>query len=156
MVRFSFKYHCKFFIVIILLILTNCKFQEPNKNHGIVFLENRSKQLVIKTSNKNDIIKLIGQPHTKSINDDEEWIYFERVLSKGEYHNLGKTVLKANNILVLKFDKYGILTEKTFLNKNDIKKLEFSNNETENNLSQKSFVSTFLQSIKQKMYRRKK
>ena len=114
MVRFSFKYHYKFFIVIILLILTNCKFQEPNKNHGIVFLENRSKQLVIKTSNKNDIIKLIGQPHTKSINDDEEWIYFERVLSKGEYHKLGKTVLKANNILVLKFDKYGILTEKTF------------------------------------------
>ena len=38
-----------------------------------------------------------------------DWIYIERVLTKGEFHKLGQNVLKENNVLVLTFDKYGIL-----------------------------------------------
>ena len=34
--------------------------------------------------------------------------------------------LKENNVLVLKFDKYGILKKKNFYDKNDIKKIKFS------------------------------
>ena len=37
-------------------------------------------------------------------------------------------------------------------NKNDKKKLEFSKRETENELTQKSFVEKFLSSVKSKMY----
>ena len=37
---------------------------------------------------------------------------YRRVLSKGEYHKLGQNVLKTNNVLVLNFDKYGILKNK--------------------------------------------
>ena len=40
-------------------------------------------------------------------------------------------------------------------NKEDIKKLRFSKDITENNMSKKSFIQTFLQSIKQKMYSNK-
>ena len=54
---FDIKHH-KFIIIILFFIISNgCTFQEASKNHGIVFLENRSKKLTINKSNKNDVIK---------------------------------------------------------------------------------------------------
>ena len=94
----------------------------------------------------------MGQPHSKSINDENEWIYIERVLSKGEFHRLGQNILKENNVLVLGFNKYGVLIEKKFLDKNDIENITFSKKNTENQLSKKSFIQSFLQSVKTKMY----
>ena len=94
----------------------------------------------------------MGHPHSKSIDDNNEWIYIERILSKGEYHKLGRNVLKENNVLKLNFDKYGILVERNLLNKNDKKNLVFSSKKTESVMSQKSFVHQFLNSVKQKMY----
>ena len=153
---FRIKNHLLIYFIILFLILPACQFQQPYKNHGIVFLENRAKKLVENKSNKNDVIKIIGQPHTKSLNNDEEWFYFERIFTKGEYHKLGRNLLKSNNILIVEFDKFGVLKNKVFLNKNDLKKVEFSEEITENNLTQKSFVQKLLTSIKQKMYGRTK
>ena len=144
--------HFKIFLLFALIILNNCQLQDPSLNHGIVFLENRSEKLILNSSNKNDVLKIVGHPHSKSINNENEWFYVERVLTKGQYHKLGQHVLKSNNILVLNFDKFGILKDKRFLNKNDIKKISFSKNQTENELTQKSFVERFLSSVKSKMY----
>ena len=149
---FCFKNHFNKLFIVLFIILTACQLQEPIKNHGIVFLENRSNKLIINKSNKNDVIKVIGQPHSKSINDYDIWIYVERTLSKGKYHKLGKHVLKKNNTLVLEFDKFGILKSKKIYDINNTNKIAFSKNETKNELSKRSFVETFLQSIKQKMY----
>ncbi len=151
---FKINYH-KIMLLVAFLILNNCQLQDPYKNHGIIFLENRSNKLVLEKSNKNDVIKVIGQPHSKSINNENEWIYIERVLTKGSYHKLGQNILKESNVLVLNFNKYGILSEKRFFNKDDINKISFSNDTTENELSQKSFVEKFLNSLKSKMYNRK-
>ena len=147
---FKFKNHINIFLVFIILI--GFQLQEPTKNHGILFLENQSKQLTINKDNQNDIIKLIGNPHTKSISDEDSWIYIERVLTKGSFHKLGRTVLKTNNVLILTFNKYGILQEKNFLNKEDLNKLRFTKKVTDSNLSKKSFVQSFLSSVKAKMY----
>ena len=147
----NFKYH-SILLIFVFFILIGCQLQEPTKNHGIVFLENRSNKLVINQSNQNDVLKIFGQPHTKSIDSKNMWIYIERVLTKGRYHKLGKNVLKSNNVLVLKFDKYGILKEKVILDKFDKNSLVFSENTTQNQLSQKSFVEKFLSSIREKMY----
>ena len=144
-----------FLILSFFIFFTNCQLQEPYQNHGILFLENRSAKLEIDISNKNDVIKNIGQPHSRSINDDNEWIFIERTLTKGEFHKLGRNIIKESNILVLKFDKYGILKEKTFLTKEDIKKLNFSESKTSNELSQKSFVQKFLTSLRDKMYKKR-
>ncbi len=133
-------------------ILISCKLQDPLNNHGINFLKNRSEKLIVNKSNKNDVIKIIGQPHSKSINNKNEWFFIERTLTKGEYHKLGKNVLKANNILVLNFNKYGILEKKTFLEKEDKNELKFSKKVTSNEITKKSFVERFLSSIKTKMY----
>ena len=89
----------KFITLLFFFSLIGCQLQEPTKNHGIVFLENRSNKLKIDVSNKNDVLNIFGQPHTKSINNDDDWIYIERVITKGDFHKLGQNVLMSNNVL---------------------------------------------------------
>ena len=137
---------------LILILLMSCQLQDPKQVHGIAFLENRAKKLTINTSNKNDVIKIIGHPQIKDDNNIDHWIYLERTLSKGKYHELGRHKLKNNNVLVLSFNKYGILDNKEFFTKEELNKIQFSKEETENDITKKSFVQSFLQSIKQKMY----
>ena len=141
------------FLVIIFFILNGCQLQDPNKNHGILFLENRADKLVLKKTNKNDVIKILGNPHSKSIDNNNRWLYLERVLTKGEFHKLGQNILLDNNVLVLDFDKFGILSNKKLLTKEDKEDIKFSELKTENRLTEKSFVESFLSSIKSKMYR---
>ena len=112
---FCVKYHYYKILIILLFILSNCQLQESAKNHGILFLENRANKLEINKSNKNDVINIIGEPHSKSFTNEDMWIYVERTLTKGKYHKLGRHSLKTNNILVLDFDRYGILKEKKII-----------------------------------------
>ena len=149
---FFTKYHLKKIHLFLFIILISCKLQEQSNNHGIIFLENRANKLIVNNSNKNDVLKIIGEPHIKSIENDNKWIYVERVLTKGEYHKLGQNILKSNNLLILTFDKFGILIDKQLLDKNDIKDIEFSESKTENKITQRSFVEKLLQSLKGKMY----
>ena len=144
------------YIIFFSLFLNNCQFKATNKSHGINFLANRDKTLIIGSSNKNDIVKLIGNPHTVSIKGDDTWIYFERTITRGKLVRLGQNVLKESNVLELKFNKYGILDSKNFYTKEDMKKVKYSSNETENDITQQSFVGKFLSSIKQKMYGKRK
>ena len=141
------------FLFIIFIILNGCQLQDPNKNHGILFLENRADKLVLKKTNKNDVIKILGNPHSKSIDNNDRWLYLERVLTKGEFHKLGQNILLDNNVLVLDFDKFGILSNKKLLTKEDKEDIKFSELKTENRLTKKSFVESFLSSIRSKMYR---
>tara|TARA_B100001741_G_C16465263_1_gene557206 strand:- start:421 stop:906 length:486 start_codon:yes stop_codon:yes gene_type:complete len=139
-------------IIIFLFFLVNCQLQEPKKLHGINYLENRENLLIINKSNKNDVVNILGSPHSISINDDNKWFYFERMITRGKLHKLGRNVLKKNNILEIEFDKYGILLSKKLYTKDDMKKVKISKKQTENTVSQKSFIDSFLSSIKQKMY----
>ena len=84
--------------------------------------------------------------------DEDEWIFFERVLTKGDFLKLGKNVLEKNNVLVLKFNKYGILEKKNLVGKDSKNKVVFSDDITKNEMSQKSFVEKFLTSLRTKMY----
>jgi outer membrane protein assembly factor BamE (lipoprotein component of BamABCDE complex) len=146
------KHYKKLYIIFFLFILNNCQLKEANKAHGINFLENREKTLVIGKTNKNDITKLIGNPHSTSLSDTETWIYFERTIAKGSLIKLGQNILKENNILELKFNKYGILTNKKIYHKEDMNKIKYTKKITDTEISKKSFASKFLSSVKQKMY----
>jgi len=150
------KHYKKIYTIVLLFILSNCQLQDPKKTHGINFLDNKIKVLEVNKTNKNDIYNLMGQPHTVSIEDVDTWYYFQRTITKGKMHKLGQNVLKENNILALEFNKFGVLTSKILYDKNDMKKIAFSKRETENEISQDSFVSKFLSSIKQKMYGKNK
>ena len=138
---FFFKHKEYLIITLIILFLTACQIQEQANNHGILFLENRSKKLEINKTNTNDVIKIMGSPQITSITGKKTWFYIERTLTKGRFHKLGQNVLKKNNVLVLEFNKFGILENKIFLDKDDKKKLAFSKNITKNEITQKSFIT---------------
>ena len=146
------KHYKKLYIIFFLFLLNNCQLKDPNKPHGINFLENREKTLVVGETNQNDVVKLIGNAHSKSIISENTWIYFERTITRGKLIKLGQNVLKKNNVLELKFNKHGILASKKIYNKENMNVVKYSKKKTENEISQKSFVGKFLSSIKQKMY----
>ena len=150
------RHYKALYIIIFSFFLNNCQLKEPDKHHGINFLENREKVLMLGKTNKNDVIKLIGNPHSTSISEDSTWLYFERTITRGKLIRLGQNVLKKNNILELKFDKYGILNSKKIYNKSNMETVKYSDKETKNNISQGSFVGKFLSGIKQKMYQKKR
>ena len=133
-----------------------CDRQQVIKTHGISYLEKREKLIVVKKSNKNDTIKVLGQPASKGMTNDNLWIYIERTKTRGKFITLGKSELKKNNVLVLEFDKYGILNNKKFYDKNDLKKVEFAEAVTENDIRRENFVYSFLSSIRQKMESKRK
>ena len=98
----------------------------------------------------------MGNPHTTSIDNEDLWFYFDRKLSGGTIVTLGDRDLLENNVLVLNFDKYGLVTQKEFFNKEDMKKIKYSEMKTDNPVTKQSFVSSFLQSVRQKMYGNRK
>ena len=150
------KHFTVVYITFFLIFLNNCQLKEPSKPHGINFLENREKTLIVDKTNQNDVIKLIGHPHSTSIKNELTWIYFERIITRGKLIRFGQNVLKENNVLELKFDKYGILKSKKIYNKDNMNKISYSSKKTDNEVNQSSVVSKFLSSLKQKMYGRKK
>ena len=151
----EFRFHKQFLYLFLLIFFFGCQFKDASNNHGILFLENRSNKLIVNKTNIHDVINIIGQPHSKSIDNKNDWIYIERVFTKGEYHKLGQNVLKTNNVLLLSFDKYGILKEKNLFDKNDINKIAFSDQSTKNNMTKESFISEMFTSLRSKMYRKK-
>jgi len=114
-------------------------------------LEKKQAKLKINYTNKNDIIKLIGPPSTKSSFDNDIFIYLERKTSSSRLTRLGKKRLIKNDVLVLEIDNTGILLSKKFYNKNDMNNIDFDNNQTGINYSKKSFIYNFLSSVRQKI-----
>ena len=145
-----------FYLFITLIFIVACQRNEVIKTHGIAYLEKREKLIFINKSNKNDTVKIFGQPSTKGMPDDNLWIYIERTKTRGKLLKLGRNYLKKNNVLVLEFDKYGILKKKEFYNKDSMKKLSFAKNVTENEVRRENFIYSFLSSIRQKMQTKRK
>ena len=153
---FKIKHFQNLICLALIVILSNCQLKDPIKGHGINFLENRSKKIILNKTNKNDVINTLGVPHTKSIDDENLWFYFDRKIASGKLVKFGDMDLLENNVLILNFDKYGIVTKKEFFSKEDMKKIKYSEMKTNNPVTQDSFVTSFLQSVRQKMYGKRK
>ena len=145
--------YCKHLILFVFLsfFLLGCQKNRIVKSHGIFYLENRAILLKESKSNRNDVVKILGKPHSKSFVEANTWIYIERTRTRGRILKLGRNVLLNNNVLVLKFDKYGILKEKLFYNKEQMNEYKFAKAETKNEVKKGSFVKSFLSSLRNKM-----
>ena len=131
--------------------MSNCTTKKVRDNHGAIALNKKQNLLIIGETNKNDIIKKLGTPLTKSKFDNDVWIYIERKQTQSELKNLGFKKLYENNVLVLEIDNLGILKKKDFYNINDMKKIEIETLTTTTLFQKKSFVYDFLSSMKQKI-----
>ena len=141
----------KKFLILLLLLQTNCSFNKVVQHHGVHNLEKKQVNLKINYTNKNGIIKLIGPPSTKSTFDNDVYIYIERKTSSSKLTRLGKKELITNNVLVLEVDNKGILLSKKFYNKDDMNDINFDENITGINYQKKSFIYNFLSSVRQKI-----
>ena len=140
-----------FFSLLLLLLITNCNLNKVIQHHGVHNLEKKQSKLKINKSNRNDIIKIIGPPSTKSTFDNDVFIYIERKTSSSKLSKLGKRVLILNNVLILDIDKRGILVSKKFYDKNDMMKIKFEENTTSSNLTRKSFINSFFYTLRQRI-----
>ena len=129
----------------------SCGLNKVVQHHGIHNLEKKQLKLRINKSNKNDIFQLIGPPSSTSAFDTEVFIYIERKTSSSKLTKLGKKKLLKNNVLVLELDKRGMLVEKKFYDKEDMKDIEFDKNVTGVNYQKQSFIYKFLYSVRQKI-----
>ncbi len=138
-------------LILSFLFLASCSLNKVVQHHGVHNLEKKQTKLKINYSNKNDIIRLIGPPSTKSTFDNDVYIYIERKTSSSKLSKLGKKKLLKNDVLILEIDKTGILLSKKYYNKNDMKEIKFDENETSVNYSKQSFILSFIGSIRQKI-----
>jgi len=139
------------YLFIIFLFISNCSLNKVINYQGVHFLEKKQKKLTINSSNSNDITQLLGPASTKSTFDNDMWIYIERVSSSSKISKLGKKTLLKNNVLILTLDNKGILSEKIFLNKENMNSLKFTKDFTSMSLTKKTFIYDFLRTLRQKM-----
>ena len=134
-----------------LFFILSCTTNKVVKHHGVHFLDKKQQKLEINSTNKNDVINLLGEPSTKSSFDNDVWIYIERKISTGSIFKLGKEKLIKNNVLVLEIDDMGLLADIKFYDKNTMNDIEFVSRSTDSAYKKRSFVYDFLSSMRQKI-----
>ena len=133
------------------MFISNCSFNKAENTHGVNLLEKKQEKLILKTTNKNGIIAILGPPSTKSSFDNDIWIYIERKTTTNHLFKITKEKIMVNNVLVLEIDNFGLLVKKEFYNKEKMNDLDFSKKKTKTITSKKSFVYDFLSSMRQKL-----
>ena len=141
----------KILLIILTIFITSCKLNKIVNHHGVHDLENKSQKLSINETNINEIRKLLGPPSTTSYFDNDVLIYLERKTSNSKILKLGKKKLIANNVLLLEVNNRGVLINKEFLNKEDLKKYNFSKKDSNVTLGKQSFIYRALTGIRTKV-----
>ena len=141
----------KFFLIFILLLVSNCTLNKVVKHHGVNFLEKKYKKLEVLISNKNDIVSLLGPVAVKSTFDNDVWIYIERKTTASQIKTLGRKKILTNNVLILEINSQGMLIKKDFLDLTKMNKLKISKSSTAVINNKNTFISTLLTSLRQKI-----
>ena len=93
----------------------------------------------------------MGPPSSKSVFDNDLWIYIEREITNDKLLKLGKEKLITNNVLFLEINSKGILVDKDFYDINEMNATKLSKLSTEAKYTKKSFIYDFLSSMRQKI-----
>ena len=139
------------YIILILITVTNCTTKKVVKHHGVPNLEKKQNSLIINESNKNDVIKLLGNPSTISIFNENIWVYIERKQTQSKLSNLGKMEIYRNDILEIEFDNLGIVINKKMYDIEKMEDIKLSKDTTETINKRKSFLYDFMSSMRQKV-----
>ena len=137
--------------IFIFLITLNCTTNKVSKNHGFKSLETKYKKIKINSDNKNDLIKTIGPPSTKSDFNENRWFYIERRKTNLDIKKLGKKTIEINNILIVEFNEIGILIDKKLLNKDNMNDVKYVKSITQKDFKKSNFLFNLFSSFREKM-----
>jgi len=144
-------FHSKIIYFIIFLLLANCNVKKASNIHGISSLKNKSKNIIISKSNKNDVKNILGPPSVKSNFDENLWIYLESKKTNQSIYKLGVQKTIRNNILVVYLNDLGIVSKKEFYDINNLNKIQFSKKTTENIYEKDTYLYNLLSSLREKL-----
>ena len=136
---------------IVFIFIVNCSGNKVSNYHGSKALDAKFHEIKINNTNKNDLLKIFGQPSTKSDFNENKWFYFERIKTNQSLFKLGKQKIKKNNILIVEFNQKGILKEKKLLNLNDMKDVKFIKKTTEKEFSKNNIMYDVFSTLREKI-----
>ena len=139
------------YLILILLVTIGCSANKVSKNHGYKSLDIKYKKIQVNKSNKNDLIKIIGPPSSKSDFDENKWYYIERRKTNQSLIKLGIKEIEINNILIVQFNSMGILVDKKIIDKNKMNDVKFVKSITEKDFKQNNFLFNIFTSMREKM-----
>ena len=141
----------KLFYLLIFIIIVNCSGNKVSNYHGVKSLDAKFEIIQLNTTNKNDLINIIGPPSFKSDFNNNKWFYLERQKTNQSLFKLGAQKIKKNNILVVELNTSGILINKKLLNLNDMNDIKYLNSETNKEFKNKNAVYDALSSLREKV-----
>ena len=118
--------------------------------HGFRALDTKSEKILLSKTNKNDVRKILGPPSSISA-FDEIWFYIERKKRSQSLFKLGKKKIVNNNILIVEFNEYGLVKEKSLLDLNDMNDLKIADKKTFKKFKQDNYVYNILSTLKEKI-----
>lgn len=140
------------FILIILFIFTvNCSGNKVSNFHGSKSLDDKFNKIKPNYTNKNDIIKIIGPPSSISDFDKNKWFYIERLKTNQSLLKLGSQKIQKNNILIVTFNKSGILQSKKLLDLNNMNDIKFLEKTTQKDFQKNNIVYEIFSSMREKI-----
>ena len=139
-----------FTVLFIIFFTSSCTLKKLENHHGVHFLNKKQEKLVINKTNKNDILKLLGSPSTKSSFDNDLWIYIERKTQKTSLLGSNNKII-TNRVLILELNSMGLLAKKELLDINNMQNIKFTEKTTETAIKKNTFVYDFLSSMRQKI-----
>ena len=137
-------------LIVLLLFTLNCSINKVSNTHGLKFIEKKFNIIEVNKSNKNDIRKLIGPPSSISKFEDI-WFYIERKKTNQSLFKLGRKKLSKNNIVIIEFNKMGIVSDKSLLDLNNMNDLKIAEKKTFKKFSQDNFVYNILSTLREKI-----
>jgi len=140
----------RIFFIFLFLFTLNCSSNKVANNHGFMSLEAKFEKIVIHKTNKNDILKIIGPPSSISNFDQNQWFYMQRLKTNQSILKLGIKRINKNNVLVVKFNNKGILSNKKILNINDMNYIKFTKDTTIKKFRKNDLLFNVLSSIREK------
>ncbi len=131
--------------------MTSCNLKKSSNIYGITSLKNKSKNIIINKSNKNDVKNLLGPPSVKSSFDENLWIYLETKKTNQSIFKLGKQKIEKNNVLVINLNEIGIVSKKEFYDINNLNKIKFQKKTTKNIYEKDTYLYNLLSSLRAKL-----
>tara|TARA_Y100000590_G_scaffold178666_1_gene203820 strand:- start:2183 stop:2650 length:468 start_codon:yes stop_codon:yes gene_type:complete len=140
-----------FLNILVFILISSCSLNKVSKTHGVKLLENKSKKIVVGKTNKNDILTLFGPPSVKSTFDENLWFYIERKKKGKSIFLLGAKETVDNNVLAVKLNDRGLLSEKKFFTIDDMEQINFDKSTTLKTYDKNSYLFNVLTSLREKI-----